>query len=322
MKLIFASLALVFIISAIFPMSIAYAKEAVVTPTPLSPTGTITDKTPTFSWSKITGATKYEFSVYKGTSSTALYTKTITSPNCDSTKCSNTPVTVLALASYKWKIRAYVSGSWKTPSALKSFIVSPPGFNSQFNGDMTGWAKKSGEAWTVTATAMQTLGTPLSNTVYKTGSQYTNFDYSARVKMIGGTYDDGTTTWLPGAYLHFRMGSDVDPLNNGWFPGYSFGYIDCQWFRIAKVDSTGAETILQDFTYSEFIVNNDWNILRVVANNSTMKFYINSHLVATITDTMRKSGYVGIGYFKFEGAEPGSILVDWAKLTLPTSSSN
>ncbi|MFH2039756.1 MAG: C39 family peptidase, partial [Chloroflexota bacterium] len=121
----------------------------VVIPTPLKPTGTITDTTPTYQWSKISGATNYLYQLYRGT--TLVYTKTVTSGVCGSTTCSNTPTNVLPYAStYKWRVRAKVGGVWKPYSVYKTFTVAMPttGFNSTFNGSKAGWYNVKG-TWNI-----------------------------------------------------------------------------------------------------------------------------------------------------------------------------
>ena len=71
-----------------------------VVPTPLTPSGTIFDTTPSYSWSKIAGATQYQYQLYRG--SALVYTKTVLTGACGSgTNCVNTPTTVLPYAAYK-----------------------------------------------------------------------------------------------------------------------------------------------------------------------------------------------------------------------------
>ncbi len=93
-------------------------------PTPQSPTGTITDKTPTYKWTKVTGATQYRFQLMKGT--TVVYTKTVASSACGTTTCTNTPTTALGLFAYKWKVQAAVGTVWSSYSAFKTFTVTAP----------------------------------------------------------------------------------------------------------------------------------------------------------------------------------------------------
>ncbi len=65
-------------------------------PTPQSPSGTITDKTPTYTWTTVTGATKYRYQLNQGT--TVVYTKTVAATVCGASTCSNTPTTALELS--------------------------------------------------------------------------------------------------------------------------------------------------------------------------------------------------------------------------------
>jgi len=91
-------------------------------PTPVSPAGTITDRTPTYKWTKVTGATQYRYQLLQG--STVVYTKTVASGACGVTYCTNTPTNTLNFLAYKWKVQAMVGGTWKAYSALKSFSVT------------------------------------------------------------------------------------------------------------------------------------------------------------------------------------------------------
>jgi len=102
------------------PLNFINSKTTV--PTPVSPKGTITDTTPSFSWSKIDSATQYQYSLYKG--STLVYTNLVDASACGSaTNCVNTPATVLGAGTYSWKAQAMVAGSWNTFSASLSFIL-------------------------------------------------------------------------------------------------------------------------------------------------------------------------------------------------------
>ena len=91
---------------------------------PLSPTGTISDITPTYKWIKVPGATTYQYQLWMGP--TLVYTKTVPSSVCGATTCSNTPTTVLTNGIYKWKVRAMTGGVWKSYSVFKSFTLRAP----------------------------------------------------------------------------------------------------------------------------------------------------------------------------------------------------
>ena len=97
----------------------------VTMPTPISPTGVSQDRTPTYKWSKVSGATRYQLQVVMD--STIVIDKLITTPVCTTTTCSNTPDTSLDEYSYNWRVRSYVDGVWGDFSAYMSFfIVIPP----------------------------------------------------------------------------------------------------------------------------------------------------------------------------------------------------
>ncbi|MEK6754211.1 MAG: choice-of-anchor Q domain-containing protein [Chloroflexota bacterium] len=97
-------------------------------PTTISPTDTIIDKTPTYKWSKLGGATKYKYELAIG--STIIYTKIVPASVCGVSLCSNTPTTTLSAGTYKWRVRAMIGGVWKDFSSHKTFKLFPakPGF--------------------------------------------------------------------------------------------------------------------------------------------------------------------------------------------------
>ncbi len=112
-----------------------------ISPVPVlkAPIGTISDTTPTYKWTRISGATQYQYSVYK--SGVLKYTKTVLSGSCGATAgiCMNTPATVLTAGGYTWKARAYVGGVWRAWSAAKSFTIGSTlpkaGFFESTTGD-------------------------------------------------------------------------------------------------------------------------------------------------------------------------------------------
>jgi len=93
-------------------------------PVPKAPAGTITDRTPTYKWTKVLGATNYQFQLWNGT--TLVYTKSVGTAVCGTTTCSKTPTEVLGYATYKWRVRAKIDGVWKAWSAYKNFTVQIP----------------------------------------------------------------------------------------------------------------------------------------------------------------------------------------------------
>ncbi|MBI5825535.1 MAG: right-handed parallel beta-helix repeat-containing protein [Chloroflexi bacterium] len=92
-------------------------------PTAISPTDTTLDETPTYKWSKLNGATKYQYQLLQG--ATVIYTKTVPVSACGVSLCANTPTTALSTGAYKWRIRSMIGGVWMNYSPYKSFVISP-----------------------------------------------------------------------------------------------------------------------------------------------------------------------------------------------------
>ena len=277
----------------------------------VAPVGTITDTTPTYTWKIVPDASKYAYQLIKN--GNQVYYKEVSTAGCGSTTCSSTPSTVLGYGTYTWRARAYVGTAWRTYSAAKTFTIKAPvGFSSQFNGSMKYWSRKAGGTWQVSSNYMYTNGMGDSfSSVYRNTAQYENFDYSARVKRLGGgDYYVG----YPAQYLAVRMGTGVSS-NNRWYPGYLFGYADSGRYSIWKRNPDGSTTNIRPWTYSPAIKEYDWNVLRVVANGGNFRFYINGSLVYTFSDYSRSKGYVGFEMYKVYGYTT-QFLVDWAKLTV------
>ncbi|HFC91984.1 MAG TPA: hypothetical protein ENJ51_04150, partial [Leucothrix mucor] len=92
-----------------------------------SPSGTTTDTTPTFTWSKVAGATWYRLWVQDSTNAvrhSSWHSSTAT--NCTSgSTCSYTPTAVLPAGNSAFWIQAYGSGTYGSWSVGKSFTVNP-----------------------------------------------------------------------------------------------------------------------------------------------------------------------------------------------------
>jgi hypothetical protein len=89
-----------------------------------APAGTVTVMKPTYKWTKIAGATQYQYQVMLGTK--IVYSKPVASSVCGVITCSNTPTTALpSVGTYKWKVRAMVNGAWKAYSPVTTFVIKP-----------------------------------------------------------------------------------------------------------------------------------------------------------------------------------------------------
>lgn len=265
-----------------------------------SPLGSTNDTTPLFKWSKVSGATQYALQVYQG--STLVINKTFTSPACGTYTCSYTQPTALALADYTWKMRAYVGSAWKDYTTPASFTITVPdaGFTSDFTSDASGWSAVTG-GWTVSAGYLTTPGIlGKFSSVVHTGI-YTDVDYTVR---MGRVSDLGSNR------LYIRgtpspLGSDYS-----WSGGYVFQYTNRGTFNVL-VFKNGSYVPLCNWTYSSYILPNDYNILHVQIKGTSLNYFINDHLVAYGTDATLGSGQVGIGMYNISG---GSLSVDYAIL--------
>lgn len=280
----------------------------VTVPTPKSPSGTITDKTPTYTWTKVASATSYQFALMKGT--TPIYTKTVASSACGASTCSNTPANTLTLGSYKWRARAMVGGVWKAWSAYKNFTVATSsGFNSQFNGSAAGWVKRPGAAWSLASgTTYYTTGVAGKVSSVSYNATFGNFTYQAKVKRTD--YAGDTDHYSAGLVVR---GTPTFDAYNDWKNAYEFLYTQTGHFSVWK-GVGGSWTLLKGWTSSSSIVPNGWNTLKLVASGTSLRFYINGTLVWSGSDSAFSSGQVGL--WMFRGSPVERFDADWATLTV------
>ena len=279
-------------------------------PTPNSPSGTITDRTPTFNWSKITGATNYQFEVRKGT--TLVYTKTVTSAACGATTCSNTPTTLLAYAAHKWRVRAKVGGVWKAWSAFKNFSVqsSAGSFNSTFTSNSAGWTPVNG-TWIVGGGTYQTPGVSDSFTSSRRTTNYSIFTYEVRLRRSG----------CSGCSYGIMFNGSPLPVGLGarWNQGYGFYINDSDQYSIWRYDYGSASGLVTWTTYSP--ITTDYNTLKVTYNKTSkyVQFFINGVRIAYGYYSSYQSGQVGLTMFN-DATLGNRLYVDWATLSLTAPS--
>jgi hypothetical protein len=224
--------------------------------------------------------------------------------------------------SYNWSIPGTASGGTYTYWAIvyrgsvaisdwsssQNFTVSGSagGFNSQFNGDMTGWVVHSGPWQIESSQWLTTQGLTSSSSSVSYNANFANFDYQVRM------WRDGSE----GAANRIMVRGTPNPLDSGnwWYHGYIFQYTRNGYYSVWKVTS-GHDVALQSWTLSADInQGSDWNLLRVVASGSNLYFYINGTQVWSGTDTDLASGRAGIGMFS-DNPSTDKLWVDWATLT-------
>jgi hypothetical protein len=284
----------------------------VVVPTTISPTGTITDRTPVYKWSKINNATKYQIQVFRGT--TKVFDATYTSSACSGSTCSKSPAKTLAFAAHKWRVRAFIGGAWKAWSAFKNFTVIQPaaGFNSQFNGDATGWTAISG-SWLIGASNYSTVGEQGFFASTSHSGTYTTLTYEASMLRTG-------CTTCANALIIRGSPTPLDSLK-GWNKGYYFEYTNGGFISVWKLNN-GTQTALLGWTASPAVNLGGSNTLKVTASGGTLKFYINGTLVWSGSDSSFGSGMVGIAMYRETGSTGDNLAVDWATLATTVVASN
>ena len=103
------------------PYNFSIKGTGVTIPEPITPAGEISDRTPTYTWTKVLGGTAYQVQLKQG--ATIIYTKTVGSTACGAVNCTTTPATTLPYGAYRWRVRARVGGIWGTWSIFKNFSV-------------------------------------------------------------------------------------------------------------------------------------------------------------------------------------------------------
>ena len=211
--------------------------------------------------------------------------------------CPNGLVTRAEMAVFL--VRAFVDGV--TPPQ------QPTGFNSQFNGHADNWLPRAG-AWYVDTQYLFTYGIAGKAASVSYNATYTNFDYQVKMGRFG-TITDANGIYVRGTPLPLQT-------NNLWRSGYLIQYAKEGKFSVWRINPNGTGTALQNWTFTPAIVQGDnWNILRVVANGSSLSFYINGSLVWTGTDATYSSGQVGIRMFRDASSTLWEeLVVDWATL--------
>jgi len=94
-------------------------------PAPVSPKGNTVDPTPSYTWKKSRGASKYDVQVFESAGA-RIHQRIPAAVNCSETNCWHTPRKVLTKASYKWRVRAKNSKGASTWTSYQAFTVIGP----------------------------------------------------------------------------------------------------------------------------------------------------------------------------------------------------
>jgi hypothetical protein len=256
-------------------------------------------------WTGVSGATKYGLQVDRG--NTRILDNEYSSSICASGTCSIKPAKLLVNGTYTWRVRAYVNGAYQPFSAWQSFVVALPvadGFYSPFTTDAADWVVHKG-TWSLEGGSyFVTNGVAgVASTISHKGD-FSTLTYQVRMKR------DGCAGC---ANVIAIRGNPVLDSGGWWESEYTFDYTNNGLFSVWK-DNNGSYTALKNWTYSSAINKGGWNMLKVTANGSQMKFYINDVLVWSGIDSAYSSGVAGIGMYRSSSSSGDKLWVDWAEL--------
>jgi hypothetical protein len=276
---------------------------ATTTPVIEAPSGTIYESSPVLQWTGVYGADYYYILMYDSDGDKVInqmveegdYTCEVNDE--DEYICSYTYDEAYDNGTYKWKVRAYYSGKYRSYSAYKSFIVASD-IDTDFDSYSSDWKKFAGAGWMLGEedgyTTYYTNGISKKMTSLRTAYVFSDYSIVARVKRESGN-EDGS---YPASYLAVRMASSKTSSQYLWYTGYIFGYTNAGTYAIWRMDSGGSATAKQPWTYTDAIAVDDWNELKVVAEDDTFEFYINDELMTSFTDSNYSKGYIGLEAYR------------------------
>lgn len=289
----------------------ASVAERVVNPWPASPVFTaVYTKTPTFYWSMLVNAAKYQFEVWNDTTETLLYTENSGLKRCNTSFCWKTPDTTLKYydlsinGEYKWRVRALVGTTWQDWSDFAPFLVLSPGFTSTFDLNLNKWSAVLG-TWTRTpAGFLKTQGLFDQHVGAIAKHLFMDFTYEAKMKRK----DDLSSQNC----LYYRAYPYPMQSDGKWSDGYAFCYYNSQEWKLVRYED-GVATSTGRLDASGIVKPYDWNTLKVVVLGSSHYLYINGYYLANITDATFLDGWVGLTMRQVL-ATKSPLLVDYARV--------
>ncbi len=216
-----------------------------------------------------------------------------------------------------WIVRNSWGGTWNGDGYYKVgygecsiesrvHYATQSGFDSKFTSSSKGWAKYKG-SWNIqSGNYLTTLGVKGKYSSVSYNGQYYPLTYEVRMKRNGCPSCANHVSIRGAAYGLDSMGR--------WQKEYKFAYTNNGYFSVWKKNKSSI-TAKKNWTYSTAIKKNNWNVIKIKASGSKLRFYINGSLVWAGSDTSFKSGRVGIGMYRNTTTTGNKLLVDWAKLT-------
>jgi 2',3'-cyclic-nucleotide 2'-phosphodiesterase (5'-nucleotidase family) len=215
-------------------------------------------------------------------------------------------LSIIGLGAHTFTVNATDKAMNHASKSVNFNVVAASSFESTFTKNAKGWTVVNGN-WFVNPNGFyKTNGTinQISSIIH--AQDFTSLTVEAKMRRKFG---DVT---LPNR-LHFR--TTPDPLDTAgqWMNGYMFQYTNAGMFSVWKFTDGKAEPLV-GWEYSSAIIRNGWNVLKVVANDGDMEFYINGEMVAAGHDESHAIGRVGISMWRgSDGTSP--LLVDWVTVS-------
>jgi hypothetical protein len=266
-----------------------------------TPGSTLTGSSQSFQWTNVSAQAYW---LYIGSSQGGADIHDSGSLSGTSTTVSGLPTDGSTLYVRLWTKQGGVWGY--NDYSYTAHTSTSTGFNSQFNGDATGWQAHSGTWWIDSSNWYTTQGTSGYWASSSYSANFSNFDYQARLWRNGC---DGCSNSIVIRGAPTPLASDY-----AWNDAYIFQYHRNGRYSIWKQIS-GSWSWLQNWTDSSAINQGSaWNTLRVVATGSNLNFYINGTLVWSGSDSSLSSGRIGIKMYS-NGTSGDQLWADWATLT-------
>lgn len=93
-------------------------------PTPVSPSGSISDRSPQYAWTHIPGTTRYQLQLTKNGVQVYLKVFDAKTTVCNGTRCTIRFFNQLSTGSYVWRVKAYYENAWQLYSPGRAFTIN------------------------------------------------------------------------------------------------------------------------------------------------------------------------------------------------------
>jgi hypothetical protein len=184
--------------------------------------------------------------------------------------------------------------------------------DSQFNGSGPGWVSHSGD-WYIGGSYLYTSGLDSTSSSASFTTDFGDFDYQASMLRLGCD--------VCANRIIFRGTPSPLTAENNWYHEYKLQYSRDGNYSVYKRVAGGTATAIVPWTATTAINQGDsWNTLRVVANGTSLSFYINGVLLWSGSDSSLSNGLAGLGMYR-DTSTGNELRVDWARLCLPAGAS-